>query len=647
MQRQPQATATADYPVERQRRLPVGAEIIEGRIGFRVWAPGRDGIQLIVEQPEPQAVEMTPDGQGYFTAVLDDPGKPVLYRFRLKGEEMLLPDPASRFQPDGPHGPSEVIDPTRFAWTDADWPGLGLEGRIICEMHVGTFTPEGTWRSAIQELPRLLDAGIDLIEMMPIADFPGRFGWGYDGVDLFAPTRLYGRPDDLRRFIDAAHALGLGVLLDVVYNHLGPDGNFLKIFSPDYFTDRHECEWGDAINFDGPRSQPVREFFLSNARYWIEEFHFDGFRLDATQQIFDESEPNIISEIVRHARQAAGRRRIVVIGENEPQRTELLHAPDRGGAGLDGLWNDDFHHSMRVALTGHNEAYYSDYRGSPQEIISVARHGYLYQGQRSDWQNKPRGTPSLGIEHDRFVCYIENHDQIANSLRGDRLARTVAPDRYRAAMALLMLGPWTPLIFQGQESGATTPFLYFADHGHKTSRFVGDGRRKFLSQFPSIADEATAPFLPEPGLETTFSQSKLDFRQGQENFRFHTLFKDLVRLRRTDEVFLLCGKEGIEGAVLSDRAFLLRFFGRGQDRLMIVNLGADLHVAPAPEPLLAPPRGQAWRVLLSTQDPQYGGSGVARASLERHWQIPAGIAVILMSKPVGTENGEEDSQSAA
>lgn len=632
MHRQSQATTATVHRAEHARRFPVGAEIIDGRIDFRIWAPSQDRVELVIEQPEPHAVEMTPEGDGYFTATTDDPREPVRYRLRLNGQDELLPDPASRFQPEGPHGPSEVIDPTRFAWTDADWPGLGLEGRVIYEMHVGTFTPEGTWRSAAQQLPHLGEVGIDLIEMMPIADFPGRFGWGYDGVDLFAPTRLYGRPDDLRSFIDAAHGLGLGVILDVVYNHLGPDGNYLGTFSQAYFTDRYKCEWGDALNFDGPDSGPVREFFIANACYWIDEFHFDGFRFDATQQIFDETRPGIIGEITSNARRAAGRRRIVVIAENEPQRTQLLRPLDEGGSNLDGLWNDDFHHAMRVALTGRNEAYCSDYRGSPQEIISAAKHGFLYQGQQSRWQKNPRGTSSFGIDRARLIGYIENHDQIANSAWGSRLIQVVAPGRYRAATTLLMLGPWTPMIFQGQEFAASSPFLYFADHKPEIAEFIAKGRKEFLSQFPSISDGVMMQLLAEPGQEETLARSRLDLHERRENSRFYAMFKDLVSLRRNDEVFGLYGNGGIEGAVLSDHAFVLRFFGPGQDRLLVVNLGAGLHFAPSPEPLLAPPWRQDWDLVFSTEDPRYGGSGIARVRLDDGWRIPAETATVFASK---------------
>ncbi|RPJ29401.1 MAG: malto-oligosyltrehalose trehalohydrolase, partial [Planctomycetaceae bacterium] len=606
--------------------------MIDGQINFRVWAPDKSRVDLVIEQPEQAVIPMTGEA-GFFSAAIADPGQRVLYRFRIDGRDDLLPDPASRFQPEGPDGPSQVIDPSLFAWTDQGWSGPHLEGQIIYEMHIGTFTPEGTWASAARQLPELVQAGVSLIEMMPVADFAGSHGWGYDGVNLFAPTRLYGRPDDLRSFINTAHELGIAVILDVVYNHLGPDGNFLRAFAEDYFTDRYECEWGDAVNFDGPGAQPVRDYFISNARYWIEEFHFDGFRIDATQQIFDASQPHIIAEITDSARRAAGNRNILIVAENEPQRADLLKSVKDGGAGLDALWNDDFHHTIHVALTGKKEAYCSDYFGLPQEIISTAKHGFLYQGQRSRWQNKPRGSPSMGIEHPRFICYIDNHDQVANSAWGSRTGQITSPGRHRAATALLLLGPWTPFVFQGQEFAASTPFLYFADHNHQTSGMVANGRKKFLSQFPSLAVPAMQEALAEPSQHETFLRSILDFRQRMENSRFYDMFKDLARLRRTDEVFSLQGEAGIDGAVLSDAAFVLRLFGRGTDRLLFVNLGMDLFFGPAPEPLLAPPREQHWRILFSTEEPCYGGSGTPDLELDQGWRIPAEAAIAFASEP--------------
>jgi maltooligosyltrehalose trehalohydrolase len=304
------------------------------------------------------------------------------YSLRLDQGEAALPDPASRFQPEGPHGPSEIVDPGDFAWTDGAWRGRTREQLVIYEMHVGTFTPDGSWEAASRELRALAELGITCLEIMPVAEFPGRFGWGYDGVNLFAPTRLYGRPIDFRRFVDRAHAHGIAVILDVVYNHFGPDGNYLKLFSAAYFTDRYDNEWGEAINFDGPESGPSREFFVANAGYWIDEHHLDGLRLDATQAIFDRSEDHIIAAVARQVRSAGRGRTTFVVAENEPQHAKLARPAERGGYGLDALWNDDFHHSAMVALTGRHEAYYSDYRGRPHEFVAAAKHGFLYQGQR-------------------------------------------------------------------------------------------------------------------------------------------------------------------------------------------------------------------------------------------------------------------------
>ena len=409
-----------------KRRWPVGAEVLGAGVHFRVWAPAAQDVAVVLEEGNDQrglVCALTPEGKGWFSGRLEGVGAGTRYRYRL-GQDRY-PDPASRFQPEGPHGPSEVIDPSTFRWTDAGWKGIHRKGQVLYEMHIGTFTPEGTWEAAARELPELADLGVTAIEVMPVAEFPGTFGWGYDGVDLFAPTRLYGRPDDFRRFVDRAHAAGIGVILDVVYNHIGPDGNYLKSFAPHYFTSRYENEWGEAINFDGNDAGPVREFFLTNAGYWIDEFHLDGLRLDATQQIFDASTPHILTEIARRVRQAARGRSTFLVAENEPQHVRLVKSEDEGGYGLDALWNDDFHHSAMVALTGHNEAYYSDYRGTAQELLAAVKWGFIYQGQRSQWQKNRRGTPSLNLPPEAFVTFLQNHDQVANSAHG---LRSPAPE---------------------------------------------------------------------------------------------------------------------------------------------------------------------------------------------------------------------------
>ena len=374
-----------------RRRLPIGAEPLgDGRTHLRVWAPAAQRVAAIIGGGETM---LAAEDGGYFSGIVTA-GAGARYQFKFDDGEHAYPDPASRFQPAGPNGPSEIIDPRTFEWSDVSWRGVTLPGQVIYELHIGTFTREGTWAAAECELPELAHAGITVVEVMPIADFTGRFGWGYDGVDMFAPSRLYGRPDDLRRFVDRAHALGVAVILDVVYNHLGPVGNYLRSFSPAYFTDRYDNEWGDAINFDGPDAGPVREFFVTNAGYWIDEFHLDGLRLDATQQIFDRSTDHILAAVGKRVHEAARGRSTILVAENEPQDTRLVRPLDQGGFGLDALWNDDFHHSAMVALTGRAEAYYSETTGGPQELVSAAKYGHLFQGQYYAWQEMPRGTPT-------------------------------------------------------------------------------------------------------------------------------------------------------------------------------------------------------------------------------------------------------------
>jgi maltooligosyltrehalose trehalohydrolase len=514
-------------------------------------------------------------------------------------------------------------------------------------MHIGTFTPQGTWAAAAAYLEELADLGVTVLEVMPVAEFPGRFGWGYDGVDLFAPTHLYGRPDDFRRFVDRAHAVGLAVILDVVYNHLGPDGNYLTRYAEEYFTDRYTNDWGAALNFDGPGSGPVRDLFVANAGFWIDEFHLDGLRLDATQDVKDASPEHVLAAAGRRARSLAGRRGSFLVAENEPQDVRLLRPPEEGGCGLDALWNDDFHHTAMVALTGRNEAYYSDYRGTPQELLSAVKHGFLYQGQRYGWQEQRRGTAALGLPRSAFVNFLQNHDQVANSARGLRCHELAGPGKTRALTALLLLAPGTPMLFQGQEFQASKPFLYFADHEPELARAVRRGRLEFLSQFPSLARPDVQEGIPDPADPATFESCRLDRSQRATGHHAQAweLHRDLLRLRREDPVLAGRGAWGLDGAVLGQEALVLRFFAAPDatsaagDRLLLVNLGVDLDLTPAPEPLLAPPTGMRWRLLWSSEDPRYGGSGAPEPDDdERGWQI-AGRAALLLH-PVSGDAGE-------
>ena len=625
------------------RRMPVGAEVHGDGVHFRVWAPGRRRVTVVLEDGG-RATELLPEEDGYFSGDCARARTGTLYRFRLDGGANPLPDPASRFQPKGPHGPSAVVDGSRFEWTDTGWRGVSLPGQVLYEMHVGTFTPEGSYAAAARELPWLRDLGVTVVELMPLAEFPGRFGWGYDGVDLFAPSHLYGEPDELRRFVDRAHAVGIGVILDVVYNHLGPAGNYLEQFAPAYFTDRYETEWGRAINFDGAGAAHVREFFAENAAYWIREFHFDGLRLDATQSIFDASDEHVLVTIGRRAREAAAGRDIILVAENEPQHVRLVRPVSQRGYGLDALWNDDLHHTLVVAASGRREAYYGDHAGAPQEIVSAAKWGYLLQGQHYRWQGKRRGTPALDLPPAAFVAFLENHDQVANSGTGRRLHQTTTEGRYRALSALILLWPGTPMLFQGQEFASSRPFFYFADHEPELAAMVREGRAAFLSQFPSLADLARRGLLADPADVATFEACRLDWSERDRNAAVVALYRDLLALRRGAAAFRAQAHRGVDGAVLGPAAFALRYFdgppgvwqpGRSAgevtagDRLLLVNLGIELRLEAAPEPLLAPPEGSRWDVEWSSEDPAYRGGGTPPIETDRGWHVPGHAAIVL------------------
>ncbi|HYC88324.1 MAG TPA: malto-oligosyltrehalose trehalohydrolase [Thermoanaerobaculia bacterium] len=554
--------------------MRIGAELVPGGVRFRVWAPGHRDVAVVIDGRD---FALQREERGYFSTVVEGAKAGTRYQFRLADGD--YPDPASRFQPDGPHGESEVIDPA-FEWRP--WRGMDRKNAVLYEMHVGTFTKEGTYAAAMQHLPKLADLGITILELMPVSEFPGAFGWGYDGVDLYAPTRLYGRPDDLRRFVDEAHAHGLGVILDVVYNHVGPDGNYLKQFTPHYFSEKYENEWGEPMNFDGEEAHGVREFIAGNAAYWVEEFHFDGLRIDATQSMFDASEKHILREIRERVRGA------LLVAENEPQDTRLLREH-----GLDALWNDDWHHTARVAATGFTEAYYTDYEGKARELASMATSGFLYQGQWYRWQKKRRGTPSRDIAPERLVCYLQNHDQIANSATGERLHQLTSRRRLHALTALLLLQPQTPMLFQGQEFGAKSPFLYFADHHEELAKKVRDGRREFLEQFPSIKGRE----LAAPEERRTFERCKLD--HDDRDADLERLHRELLALRR-EQPF-----DGeLRASAHGDECLVLRWFADGaRDRLLIVNYGEPRTIEPQSDPLLAPPPGfERWARVWATSD---------------------------------------------
>jgi maltooligosyltrehalose trehalohydrolase len=626
---EPIADSTSEPSTVLRRTRPIGADCTgDGLTSFRVWAPNAASVELVIERGP--TLPLQAEDAGYFSGTAPV-GAGARYRFRLNGSDTLYPDPASRFQPDGPHGASVVVDPNTFSWTDEAWRGRALEGQVIYEMHIGTFTRAGTWAAAMRELPELARLGVTTIELMPIAEFEGQRGWGYDGVDLFAPTHLYGEPDDLRCFVDRAHAVGVAVLLDVVYNHFGPVGNYLRQFAPAYFTDKYDNEWGDAINFDGADAAPVRELFITNAGYWIEEFHLDGLRLDATQQIFDSSPEHVLTAIGRRVREKAGGRAVILVAENEQQDTKLIRPVEAGGYGLDAVWNDDFHHSAVVALTGRAEAYYSDTHGTPQELISAAKYGYLFQGQYYAWQEQPRGTPAWGLRPAQFVAFLENHDQVANSARGTRLHQLTSPGRWRAMTTLTLLGPWTPMLFQGQEFGSSAPFLYFVDFDAELSAAVRKGRGEFLRQFPSTSQYEDEGRLLDPGDPATFARCTLDFEERIHHAPAYALHRDLLRMRREEVAFRLQRPGAVDGSVLAPQALALRYVAdaRLDDRLLIVNLGRDVHRPSIADPLVAPPLDFEWEACWSSEDAAYGGRGTPPLWSSGEWNIPGESAVVL------------------
>ncbi len=616
-------------------KLNLGASWDPEGVSFCVWAPKCKQIDVVLQHNH-QMISLEKKEDGYFWGRSSPLESGTLYCYRLD-EDKEYPDPCSRFQPEGPHGPSMIVDPHRYQWHDQDWKGLTMKGQVIYELHIGTFTSEGTFDAAIKELPELKRLGITVIEVMPIAEFPGRWNLGYDGVDLFAPTHLYGDHEAFKRFVDQAHSIGLGVILDVVYNHFGPDGNYTAQYSPYYLSQKYTTDWGDVINFDGIGSKEVREFFISNACYWISEFHVDGLRLDSSHDLYDEGIKHFLAELSERSREVAYPRQIILIAENEPQDIKLIRSQKENGYGLDGVWNDDFHHAAIVALKGRSEAYYTDYNGMPQEFISLLKRGYLYQGQAYSWHDRARGTIVKSEPAYSFIFYLQNHDQISNELRGDRLHFLTDWARLRTLTALLLLAPETPLIFMGQEFAASTPFVFFADHAEETLiKNVMEGRRKFLEQFPSFASAYQSPeghrFLPEVFSPTSFQRSKLNFSEREKNSDIYRMHHDLLRIRREDPTISMQDRFAIDGTVLDTLVFAIRYFGKnGDDRLLIINLGKDFEYNPIPEPLLAPSSRGGWELMWSSENPSYGGTGIVPPNQKHGWVLPAQSAHLFKS----------------
>ncbi len=509
-----------DAPVGRAARAfrTLGALHDGAATRFRVWSPESHAVDLVVVSGSSRrdVRPLAHDRDGHWTGRFADIGTGARYSFRLDHDDgRIFPDPASRFQPEGVHGPSEVTDPTRFRWTDGQWTPPPLKRLVIYELHIGTFTPEGTYRGATRLLPRLAELGVTAIELMPVGDFPGNRNWGYDGVSLFAPARCYGTPDDLRALVDAAHRLGLAVLLDVVYNHFGPDGAYANAFSPHYFTDAHDSPWGRGLNLDGPHSGPVRRFFIENAVHWIGEYHMDGLRLDATHALRDGSPRHFIAELTSTVR-AEAHRPVVLIAEDHRNLAPMMRPVAAGGFGLDGVWADDFHHQVRVHTARDREGYYADFSGSIGDLAATLRQGWFFTGQYSAHLQGPRGTDPSGLHPQQFVICTQNHDQVGNRADGTRLHHEIDAAAYRAVTALLLLAPETPLLFMGQDWAASSPFLYFTDHAEELGRLVTEGRREEFKSFAAFADPARRGAIPDPQALETFERSRLNWDEASQ-----------------------------------------------------------------------------------------------------------------------------------
>jgi maltooligosyltrehalose trehalohydrolase len=489
------------------QQLAQGATIKADGVRFRLWAPGCDSVAVLLEA-DGRAVPMQRLSGDFFEVFVQGAGAGTLYRFRLP-DGLAVPDPASRFQPRDVHGPSEVIDPNGYQWTES-WAGRPWDEIVLYELHVGAFTREGTFRAAIDKLDHLAGLGVTGIEIMPLSDFPGGRNWGYDGVLPYAPDSSYGRPDELKVLVEAAHARGIAVLLDVVYNHFGPDGNYLSVYAPTFFTDRHETAWGAAINYDGRHAKPVREFVIGNALYWIEEFHLDGLRLDAVHAILDDSDKHLLEELAERVRASASRPLHLLL-ENEENDPNRLLRVDGAPVHYTAQWNDDVHHVLHTAATHERTGYYADYEGNTELLARALAEGFSYQGQMMPYRGAPRGKPSAALPPGAFVAFIQNHDQIGNRAFGERLNTIAAPEAVRALAALYLLLPQTPMIFMGEEWGATQPFPFFCDFEGELADAIRKGRRAEFAGFPEFHDPEQRDRIPDPLAESTFASAKLDW----------------------------------------------------------------------------------------------------------------------------------------
>jgi maltooligosyltrehalose trehalohydrolase len=600
------------------RALERGAlPMADGSTRFSVWAPRARSVELALTRGgKTESHRLEPGPRGVHTITLGHVEAGADYGYRLDGGPER-PDPVSRWRPRGVHGPTRIVDPAAFQWSDADWRGLEIPDAIIYELHVGTFTRAGTFDGVIERLAELRELGITAIEIMPVAEFPGARNWGYDGVSPYAVQSSYGGPNGLKRLVDAAHRAGLAVLLDVVYNHLGPEGNYLGEFGP-YFSDRYRTEWGQGFNLDGPDSDEVRRYLVDNAVHWVTEYHLDGLRLDAADRIVDLSPVHIaeaIGEAVHAQGEALGRSTLVIaeIDANDPR---WVRDREMGGYGLDAHWSDDFHHAIHVALTGESAGYYADFT-APGAVAKVFGERYVNDGRYSPHRRRSHGRPARDVPADRFVVCIQNHDQTGNRARGERLAALVPPAALRLAAAMLLLSPYVPLLFMGEEHGETNPFLYFVSHGDPALvEAVRAGRRREFEAF------AWSGEVPDPQAEETFEASRPDWTRAGSGpgAGLRALYRDLLRLRRSEAALRPAASSVTVRNDEPEGWVAVRYEREGEVLEAIFNLSSDSRVVPLDE-------RRRWSIVLSADAPGYGGSGAA--ALERGLGLPGWGAALL------------------
>lgn len=596
-------------------QIDLGANLRPEGVRFAVWAPEHEQVRVVVDDEYGErSLDMTVNEKGIWSATDPQARAGSRYAF-LPGEEPETPDFYSRSQPEGVHARSEVIDPARFGWTDQDWRGIPAEEAIIYELHVGTYTQAGTWEALIEQLPEIKDLGVTVLEIMPVSECPGDRNWGYDGVYHFAPASYYGRQDDMRRFVDAAHQHGLAVILDVVYNHFGPEGNYTGRYSPYYLSKTHETDWGPALNWDGEHSAMVRQWAIDNVCYWVHEFHIDGFRLDATHAIVDASPKHIIQELGERAREVAGDRKLLIYAEDGRHDIRRARAIERGGEGLDGTWADDFHHEMRVHLTNDKEMWLKHYGGTTLTIAETINSGFgpTTFARGIDYAVEPEDPGHA------FVFALQNHDQVGNRPLGERLHHVINEDRYKVASTLLLFAPETPLIFMGQEFAASTPFCYFTDMPDELGKMVTEGRRREFREFGAFGDEELRDSIPDPQVRTTFEGSKLRLEEREFHDGMYTLYRDLIELRKSEPALRGGDRSWMTATAAGAEVISVEREAEGQLLWLIANFGPETTIE----------KDMWWYVRFSTQDFKYGGEEYDIQWGRDSVTIPARTAVIL------------------